>query len=207
MKIFFDLDGTLIDSKIRLYLLFQYLVKESELSFDEYWKFKRNKKTHQYLLENIYNYNCEKIEVFEKEWMKQIEEDAWLDYDKPFNGVEEFLISLKKREINLFVVTARQYKEKAIKQLNGFGWEGIFDEVLVTEQKTDKAKLIRPFINENEILWIVGDTSKDIQTGKTLNIKTAAVSSGFLNFENLLKYQPDILITSVIEFEPFKYQL
>ena len=47
MNIFFDLDGTLIDSKLRLYSLFQKLVPESILTYDEYWKYKMNKISHQ----------------------------------------------------------------------------------------------------------------------------------------------------------------
>ena len=43
MKIFFDLDGTLINSKMRLYSLFQELVSASNLSFDEYWNLKKKK--------------------------------------------------------------------------------------------------------------------------------------------------------------------
>ena len=36
MNIFFDLDGTLLDSKERLYYLFQHLVPECKFSFEEY---------------------------------------------------------------------------------------------------------------------------------------------------------------------------
>ena len=43
MKIFFDLDGTLIDSKLRMYNLFQELVPQSNLTFVEYWEYKKNK--------------------------------------------------------------------------------------------------------------------------------------------------------------------
>ena len=57
MKIFFDLDGTLINSKIRLYSLFQELVPVSNFSFDEYWDFKQNKINHATILRKKFNFD------------------------------------------------------------------------------------------------------------------------------------------------------
>ena len=41
MNLIFDLDGTLIDSRLRLYKLFQQLVPTSELTYQDYWAFKQ----------------------------------------------------------------------------------------------------------------------------------------------------------------------
>ena len=56
VNIFFDLDGTLLDSRKRLYKLFQDLVLESNLTIDEYWELKRNKINHKTILIEKFGY-------------------------------------------------------------------------------------------------------------------------------------------------------
>ena len=65
MRIFFDLDGTLINSKLRLYSLFQKLVPQSVLTYNEYWEYKKNKFSHSMLLNQIFNLDENEIDIFE----------------------------------------------------------------------------------------------------------------------------------------------
>lgn len=46
---------------------------------------------------------------------------------------------------------------------------------------------------------IIGDTKNDIQAGQAAGIYTCAVSYGFRNKEELLKYNPDFMIDSIDE--------
>ena len=79
MNLFIDLDGTLIDSKLRLYHLFQYLVIDSELSFEEYWELKRNKIDHKEILSSKFNYTNKQYIIFLNKWMSEIELNSRLD--------------------------------------------------------------------------------------------------------------------------------
>jgi len=200
MNIFFDLDGTLIDSRQRLYQLFQYLVPQSQLTFDDYWNLKRNKITHEIILNEYFEITD--FANFEKVWLQLIENENYLDLDQPFEGVTQYLSDLKKKEISIYVSTARQSRQGVLYQFDRFGWTNLFDGILITEQKLDKHDLISPYLsgrkNEN---WIVGDTGKDIQIGKCLGIKTVAVYSGFLSKEVLLEYHPDLIFERVDEFQ------
>jgi len=203
MKIIFDLDGTLIDSKERLYSLFQHLVPASDLTFEAYWNYKRNKIDHRKILETRYLFSEQDIISFQKKWMDMIELPRWLAFDKAFKGVTAYLMELKKQH-DLYLVTARQFETSVLMQLTDFGWIGIFTKVLVTQQKTEKIDLINNAIDINSSDWFVGDTGKDIETGNTLGMQTAAVLSGFLNKEKLVEYNPDLIINSVIDFKPVK---
>lgn len=203
MKIIFDLDGTLIDSKERLYSLFQHLVPASDLTFEAYWNYKRNKIDHRKILETRYLFSEQDIISFQKKWMDMIELPGWLAFDKAFKGVTAYLMELKKQH-DLYLVTARQFETSVLMQLTDFGWIGIFTKVLVTQQKTEKIDLINNAIDINSSDWFVGDTGKDIETGNTLGMQTAAVLSGFLNKEKLVEYNPDLIINSVIDFKPVK---
>lgn len=196
MKIFFDLDGTLLDSKSRLYNLFQFLVPKSKLTFESYWEFKQNKVSHRELLINFFDYSEEQVSNFINVWMSLIESSEWLLYDKPFDGVKMFLDSLKGNN-ELYVITARQYEEVAVKQIYDLGLDGIFNDILVTLQSREKENLISSKFKLTNKDWIIGDTGKDIETGKALNINTAAVLSGFLSREQLLIYSPDIIVENV----------
>lgn len=200
MKIFFDLDGTLIDSKQRLFRLFHHLVKEADFTFDAYWDLKRNKINHGEILKRYFSYSDQAIKEFEKIWMINIEQDEWLELDKPFEGVNEFLFELKKTH-QLYLVTARQSELQALNQINRFGWQGIFDHVFVTSQKEEKAAAIQKLLKTNPADWMIGDTGKDVEAGKEMGINTAAVLSGFRNRADLETYKPTIIIDSVLDFK------
>jgi phosphoglycolate phosphatase len=196
MNIFFDLDGTLLDSRSRLHGLFQNLVPQSCFSFDEYWSLKRNRTSHKQILAKYFGYDNKDIEAFQKDWMSNIESEYWLEMDIPFQGVTEYL-NKTKEEHTLYVVTARQSKAMATRQIDHFGWINIFEAILVTEQKLDKYSLITNAVEVSNTDWLVGDTGKDIQTGKLLNMNTAAVLSGFLNRHCLAEYEPDLVVDDV----------
>lgn len=201
MNIFFDLDGTILDSRERLYRLFQHLVPQSKFSFDEYWELKRNKISHKQILLQEFNFAEEKIHLFQENWMNQIEAPQWLSFDKPFLGTIEYLQQLREKH-HLFVVTARQFSQVAQNQIEECGLNGIFEQILVTNQKSEKSALIEQSkiqLASND--WLIGDTGKDIETGKKLGLQTAAVLSGFLNRQMLEKYNPKLIVNSIIDLD------
>ncbi len=198
MNIFLDLDGTIIDSKMRLFLLFNSLVPNSKYSYDEYWNLKQNKISHKEILKNHFDYSENQYITFLEKWMNEIEKDNWLQFDKPIKGAIETLTSLSKKN-SLFLVTARQSKSLLIRQLKALGLFDIFKMILVTEQKIDKYELIIGNVEVSNNDWIVGDTGKDIETGKKLGINTIGVLSGFMNRNRLLEYFPNFIINDINE--------
>jgi phosphoglycolate phosphatase len=204
MNIFFDLDGTLLDSKERLYQLFQHLVPASKLSFMGYWELKRNKISHREILTNQFSYTDTDYLLFEDEWMQRIELQEWLSLDKPFEGVTDYLRELKGR-YKLYIITARQFKDVAMQQIKLYNWDELFEGILVTGQKREKYDMVKAAIVLSEDDWLVGDTGKDIQTGQKLGIHTAAVLSGFLNKKSLEKYSPDKIVNSVLDLDFEQY--
>lgn len=198
MKIFFDLDGTLIDSRKRMYNLFQHLVSESKLTYEDYWELKRNKIDHQEILLTKFLYSEVEYENFVKNWMDKIELPEWLALDQPFPGVTKYLFALSQRH-SLYIITARQSTDRALKQVENYGWTGFFENVFVTNLQKEKFEVLKNVIIE-QTDWLIGDTGNDIMTGKKLGMKTAAVLSGFLCKEKLVEYQPDMIINGVKDF-------
>ena len=198
--IFFDLDGTLLDSKERLYKLFTYLVPENMLDFDAYWKIKREQKGHAHILKEYYHYSENAIAEFEQKWQSEIEQPQWLQYDKPFDWVNDFLNYLYPK-YRLYIVTARQSEQVVKKQLAQFEWSNLLADVLVTKQQKEKHELINSLSINKDNSWIVGDTGNDIQTGQLSGIKTAGVLTGFRNREILGKYNPNILVDKALDLK------
>jgi phosphoglycolate phosphatase len=197
MNIIFDLDGTLIDSRLRLYRLFQHLAPDSPLSYEKYWAFKERKISNETILSSELGHNQDQIARFVRHWMTLIESPAYLALDKNFPGIHSALARLQQ-QADLHVCTARQLRQPVLDQLANLGLLKFFKQVLVTEQIERKETLIASHVaGLSSQDWLVGDTGKDIQVGKLLNIKTCAVLSGFLNRESLQTYEPDLIIDSV----------
>lgn len=204
MKIIFDLDGTLICSKKRLYELFCDLTKSRELSFSGYWGFKFRGYSNQDILKNEFDYPEEKIKKFITLWMNKIEDSYYLEMDTVIEGLKEFL---EKISINnqLYICTARQSIAQVNTQLKNLAILEFFEDVFVTEQYSTKTELLlNSGIAFSKNDWFVGDTGHDIKTGQQLGMKTCAVLSGFMSESALKGYEPDSIINNVTLLDVWK---
>ena len=199
MNLIFDLDGTLIDSRMRLYCLFQKLVPQCNLSFDQYWNFKRNKISNATILSEHFGFDTVHINEFHSEWMGKIEAAEFLALDQNFPAIFETLDRLKL-QAKLYVCTARQSKKPAVDQLDRLGLLPYFEDIMVTEQRLSKAELISRILDLGSEDWIIGDTGLDIQVGQSMGIRTCAVLTGFLSEVSLRAYMPDLIINSAADF-------
>lgn len=201
MNIVFDLDGTLIDSRLRLYRLFQFLALNSTLTYDQYWAFKKNKVSNESILKTELGYGHDQVVKFVENWMDLIESPNYLSLDSNFDGMHKALADLKEIG-SLYVCTARQLRQPVQEQLSRLNLLQFFKEVFVTEQKYSKDSLIAANVKNlcsND--WLIGDTGKDIMVGKILGMKTCAVLTGFLNRKSLQGYEPDLIVGSVVDFK------
>ena len=202
MNIVFDLDGTLIDSRQRLYRLFQQLAPAPALSFERYWDFKRSKVSNELILARELGFAPDAIALFVREWMALIESPAFLELDGNFDGMHATLARLRETA-TLHVCTARQLRAPALGQLERLGLLEYFDSVLVTCQSDSKEALIAAQLPQRSAQdWLIGDTGKDIQVGKALGMRTCAVLSGFLSRASLEPYAPDLILDSAAAFRP-----
>jgi len=197
VNIFFDLDGTLLDSRKRLYALFQDLVSESNLTIDEYWELKRNKTNHKTILTERFKYKKDDVDHFEREFLNKIERFDYLQFDIPVYGSYDVLNRLVKTN-SLYIVTSRQNKENVFIQLKNLEMYKYFKDILATENKCEKTDLIRILQYQCDD-FIIGDTDNDILSGSQLGIHTIAVSYGFLNKQKLGEYNPEFIIDNLIE--------
>jgi phosphoglycolate phosphatase len=198
MKILIDLDGTLLDSRERLYSLFNTLVPECDLDIQGYWNLKRAKVGHKQILSTRYRYTSQRIDSFEKAWMDLIEEQEWLKKDILFEGVNAHLQRLST-VAELYLLTARQRSDMVNYQIDYFGIRCFFSGVYVTGGKISKDLAIFGLpLNDSD--WLIGDTGHDIEVGKRLGVRTANVTNGFLSKESLLTYGADLIVEKFTDF-------
>ena len=199
-KIFFDWDGTLVNSLNRMYSLFCYLVNSSCLSYEQYWEIKKNGVNQAQILTEYFCYNFKQIKDFRTKWFSLIEHDEWLKLDILYNDTEFVLKNLFKQH-DLYIVTGRQFLDKVNKQVVDFKIEKYVQKIFSTCQNTTKYELITSNIsNLNELDMLIGDTVEDIESGKKLNIKTIGITTGMLNKTTLLKYYPTRVYDSLMDF-------
>lgn len=201
MRIIFDLDGTLICAKRRVYDLFLDLVKPFMITYDKYWGLKLKGFNNESILRSEFFYKENEVDLFLKMWMDNIEQDIYLDKDTVIDGVFDKLTELQKQGCRMYICTARQDEKRAHDQLKKLGILHFFEEIFVTAQKNKKEQLLLGVgIEWGREDWIIGDTGHDINAGFHLGVKTCAVLSGFMSKERLMAYKPDIILNDVSNF-------
>lgn len=87
-------------------------------------------------------------------------------------------------------------------EIGGFG-----DEELERWELIDKVvKKAEEYYNisfRKENIYVIGDTPRDIESGKKIGVKSVAVATGVYKFDELLKYEPDYIYNNLVEFKSF----
>lgn len=199
-KIFFDWDGTLLNSSNRMFNLFCELNARCNMTYAEYWKIKRSRISQKEMLMQYFNYTELEANLFHTAWLENIEREDLLSLDTLFDDTVDTL-DLLAIDNDLYVVTARQKKEATINQLIRLNILKYFKQILITEQKISKLEVIRSNICDiAESSMMIGDTKEDIKTGEELNIKKFAISTGMLDYKALQDYNADKIYRNLKEF-------
>ena len=202
---FFDLDGTMIDTSERHYRVYKDILDFYEipntLTKKEFWNQKRKgRKTVELHPKNL---SEEFIQKFIGEWLKKIEDRNYLKYD---NRLPDSLgvLSILKNKADLTLVTLRNNRENLFWELDNFGLTNYFKEILIDAplKLKNKTLLIKDYIErypKEDNFIIVGDTEADISTGKELAMITVAVTYGIRSKEFLTKLKPDFCLDNLSE--------
>jgi phosphoglycolate phosphatase-like HAD superfamily hydrolase len=197
MKIFFDLDGPILDVSCRYYSIYSDLLREgghSPLTKEEYWDYKRNRVPES----EIINITCPAsfIDSYISRRMQVIEDFNYLKLDRLHEGVRE-IFEKWSREHKLQIVTVRKRRDMLMKQLEYLDIKKYFTCIYSMDGSGGtwevKYRMLKNEVNEPGECIIIGDTEIDIKAGKALCIKTAAVTCGIRTEELLARAKPDFI--------------
>lgn len=204
LKIFFDLDGTLIDVAPRHYRVYAEIAKSFggvPLPQAEYWQLKRSKTKWPAILEKS-NLNAGAENDFLAQFIQKIEQIDYLKIDKLFPDAEKVLAETSKHH-ECFLVSLRRNQENLLKQIEWLGLTKYFTKILTGHSETDgydkKIELVEAELTKDGSGMIVGDTEADIVTGNELGLITVAILSGIRDKEFLSPLKPQYILSSIKE--------
>lgn len=202
MRIFFDLDGPLLDVSDRYYRVFSDICKgELRLSKDKFWNLKRKKTPWLEIFKQA------KVSIGEREflklWVKNIELKKYLTLDKVHIFAKKNLFALSKKH-SLYLISLRQSKLNLFWQVRSLNLDKYFKKIIHCKHSfkdpwKEKAKLIKKNINFNEPVFVIGDTEVDLRAAKLAKVKSIAVASGIRTKSLLVKENPEFLILKINE--------
>ena len=201
---FFDLDGTILDTSKRYYLIYYNIIKElggSPLTKKVYWNCKSNKVSEyeiamrSHLPQSLFNeYNHCRINL--------IESDKYLKFDTVWPELFDFIPSSKICR-KIMLVTLRKKRQQLINQLANLGISDWFENIISVvnngvncERHLLKVDSILKIYPNNLSGIFVGDTETDMRAGKILGLKTIAVTYGIRSTEYLTQEKPDTILNS-----------
>ena len=119
-----------------------------------------------------------------------------------FEGIVSLIKKFKENGTKMSVVSS-DLPETLLPEINHFGLEGIFDEVITNAHNKEDG--VKKIIDELHYILektaIIGDSNHEIEVGKKYNIKTIGVTWGFSSEEKLKSANPDFIVHNLEELE------
>ncbi|MGB9703372.1 MAG: HAD family hydrolase [Candidatus Micrarchaeia archaeon] len=198
--IFFDFDGTLVDSKKAYYLLFQEVLKQNNIKFNKrkLWKELNGQKAEMVFSKVLNEKNEDKIkELCDQLRKKEIEKG--IKIVKPIKFSREILILLRRRNKKIYLITNSD-KKFVLFLLKKFKFN--FDKIFTREYFKEKSKVIVETARSlslklSEVLY-VGDSILDIEVARKAKCKVAIIPNWSPKYL-VKKQKPDFLLNSIKE--------
>lgn len=201
--ILLDLDGPLLDGKVRHYHCYADILTAlgySPMVMNTYWEMKRNRQSRREILALSGAWDI--YDTFLTEWIQKIEQLYYLVLDQIQTGAIAQLKKWNKSGLDVHLVTMRRKKENLLDQLHVTGLKQYLSSVIVCDHAkggTGKAEAVNgalPGIRVASSLWI-GDTEADLDAARYFGCPVWLLSCGLRTKEHLLRLQPDFLSDSI----------
>ena len=176
--IFCDLDGTLLDDKMRHYKCYEEIVRKyggTCISQEEYWNGKRRKEKRTVLLEKTgFQGTYKEYITLWKEW---IERDEFLSHEVVRNDTVKGLEWMRGHSESLFLVTMRQDRRQLEKQRERLKLMPYFDKIVKGMPGVQrKCEVIDHGLGAESL--VIGDTEDDQELARVIGAEFLAVTCG-----------------------------
>lgn len=177
-RIWFDLDGTLIDASIRQTRLASYLVRKimhETLNCGQFWGLKRGGMSTLVALEAIFG-NGVNVALAAKLWAEKIEDDYWLRMDKVLPEVSSTIARLKQLGYVIQILTARKRRDAVKRQIEEMGLTERRYVHVVSPLNPSKEK--GEYLRKYKAAVYIGDTVSDHNAASIAGIEFLGVCTG-----------------------------
>ncbi len=178
-NIAFDLDGTLLDSRLRHISVMEDILKKYNIniSANDLVEYKGQG------LNNIswllsHNIPVNLAETIANEWIVNVEQECYLQTDVLYSNTRLMLEKLSEYN-NLFLITARKDRTMLEKQLKSLHVYQYFTKICIVDPLDNPQNHKSQFLIDNHVDFFVGDTEIDYEAAKLANTKFYAVDYGF----------------------------
>lgn len=204
--VFFDLDGTVVDSKEGITTSVAYsLDRLNAPALDEETleKFIGPPLVDSYI--KYCGFDREKaLEAIEK--YREYYADTGVYKFVLYDGIKETLVSLKENDKKIYIATSKPeiFANKILKKAGILElFDGVFGATL-DSSRVKKADVLKYAIETLELrdlstAVLVGDTVFDVEGAKTVGMLALATTYGYENLENLVASKPDFIAVSTCE--------
>lgn len=203
MKLFFDLDGPILEVKFRHHRVYAEGIRAARgtpLDVEDFWQLKRERASDTELLRRS-GVGPEALDGFRAHRLRRIEDDEVLRDDLLQPGLTELLPELAAQH-SLYLVTVRRCRDALERQLARLGLTWHFVAVLSGQETAAPAWQLKRDLITGCVLpapgvdWIIGDTETEIFAGRALGLRTVAVCNGIRSEAFLRAHEPDYLLPS-----------
>lgn len=202
--IFFDLDGPILDVKTRYFAVYRLSSQACGLPVvnkTTFWRAKRRGLSNVELIaEKFGKQPAPVLRKFMDVWLKNIERPDFLRLDSLVPGAVEVLQTLRHSYVCI-LVTMRRNRATLQRQLIEKRVSPFFSRILSAEdqqgESDQKITLLKDAHVDLKDAWIIGDSEADILSGRSLGLRTCAVSNGIRHASYLRRLQPDCLLSDI----------
>ncbi|MFL9482447.1 HAD hydrolase-like protein [Chitinophagaceae bacterium LWZ2-11] len=186
----FDLDDTLINSKLRQYEVVKSFAKSNRIkafySYEEYLEKRKSNNFSNKQLLSLESGCIINIVEFENYWNQNIESASFLEYDKPY--LEKKILQEYKNinDSEWGIISLRTNIKNADSQLVKFGFDKLFDLHFFLPHNNNinpKIRQIEDLKEVYEIIGLVGDSKIDKEAANVNGINFFAVETGLYKLD------------------------
>jgi len=180
MRIGLDLDGTLLDSRLRHTVALRkaagsLAVPLTEEDAQRYLQLKCDGASG---LDALRQLRIPQAESISKRWVEIIESEDMLALDQLYPDTREALARQQSLQTEFILVTGRQDPAAVRRQISKLGLEGFLREIIVVDPR-DRAHPKAEVTRTHELRAVAGDTESDFQWAHDLGVNFHASAFGF----------------------------
>ena len=208
--IFFDLDGTIVDSAPGIKESVKYALKTFGIEETD------DKKLNMFIgpplfdaFSSIYNFNKEDADLAVSKYRENYNDNNAIEMFLVYNGVEEMLKILKENGKIICLATAKPlpFAERILKKAELFKYFDVVNGASFDETKRTKTAVIKDTIEKNNFekdrILMVGDRENDVTGAKNNGISVLGVTYGYGDFNELKNAGCNYIVNSPDEVIKF----